>query len=490
MIKYDFIIIGSGIGGSVLGALLSKSKKVLLLEKDSNLGGYCASFKRNGFDFDVAIEAVNGIKNGQVVYNIFKQSGVLKKSPFTKPAVLYRSIYPDYDLRFPQANVKAYKKILYNLFKNEKKGIDQLIDEMGLIYNEIDALDKKRKLLKSPNIMKYYKATFEDLLNKFIKNEKLKAIISQYWVYCGVPPSMLSAITFAYIWHDYTCNGSYYPKYGMGIFINECANVIRKNGGIILKESEVCKIHVSDKKAIGIELADKTCYKADAFISNIDLRKTFDMLSEKNEDVAKLLEKSEEKEASISAFRVYLGLDVDLKKLGINDSAVFINPGYDLTKMYYASVNNNIELAPISVIIYSNLSSTLCSKGKSVVSITMLSGYDFWKSLDKRTYKSTKEKMADKLIKRAEVAIPKLQQYIIEKVIATPLTMERYTGNSHGAIYGWSKNNLYDDIRFMKVTTPIKNLFLSSHWTKIGGGIAGVARAAEKTYRLLNAKGK
>jgi prolycopene isomerase len=218
----------------------------------------------------------------------------------------------------------------------------------------------------------------------------------------------------------------------------------------------------------------------------MDMHKTFDMLSEKDEYTARLIKKLENKETSISAFKVYLGLDINLQKLHINDGEVFINSGYDLDKMYNASINNNVEGSPISVVIYSNLSDVFCHKDKSVVSIAMLSGYDFWSTLDDKTYKDTKERMSNALIGRAERIIPNLRKYIMEKVVATPLTMERYTGNSRGAIYGWSKGNLYDEIRFMKVSTPIKNLFLSSHWTKIGGGVAGVVRAAERVYRLLN----
>jgi len=483
--KYDIIIIGSGIGGLMLGALLSKEKKVLLLEKNNNFGGYCAKFRRNGFTFEVAIEAINGLKKDETIYDLFKKSGVLDKSSFVRPPHIYRSIYPDYDLRFPQGDIHKYKELLYSLFYEEKRGIDNLLNEIELIFKEVDILDKKKKLVRSPNLLKYNPITFGELLNAHIKDERLKAIISQYWVYRGLPPNKLSSITFSYIWYDYTFNGSYYPKEGMGKLSNECVNIINKNGSSAIKNAGVTSIYNRGDKVIEIELADKRRFSADIFVSNMDVRKTFDMLTKKNDLVNGYIRKLSSKDVSISAFKVYLGLNVSLKKLGITDYEVFINPSYDLDKMYHASVKNKVDEAPMAITLYSNITDCFCDANSSVVTLTMLSGYDFWKNMDRVTYERTKERITNALIKRAECIIPNLKVYIKTKVAATPLTMERHTGNSNGAIYGWSKGNLYDEIKFMKASTPIKNLFLSSQWTKIGGGVAGVMRIAERVYRTL-----
>ncbi|MFZ2950383.1 MAG: NAD(P)-binding protein, partial [Desulfuromonadaceae bacterium] len=52
--QFDAIIIGSGIGGSGIGALLSHAGwKVLLLEKNKLLGGRCISYDREGCTMDL-----------------------------------------------------------------------------------------------------------------------------------------------------------------------------------------------------------------------------------------------------------------------------------------------------------------------------------------------------------------------------------------------------------------------------------------------------
>ncbi len=53
---WDVIIIGSGMGGMVTAATLSRlGHKVLLLEQYSSLGGQTHSFSRDGFSWDAGI---------------------------------------------------------------------------------------------------------------------------------------------------------------------------------------------------------------------------------------------------------------------------------------------------------------------------------------------------------------------------------------------------------------------------------------------------
>ena len=57
--KYDIIIIGSGLGGLECGYILSRTgRRVLVLEKESQLGGCLQSYRRRELTFDTGFHYI------------------------------------------------------------------------------------------------------------------------------------------------------------------------------------------------------------------------------------------------------------------------------------------------------------------------------------------------------------------------------------------------------------------------------------------------
>lgn len=484
--NYDALVIGAGIGGLTIGCLLSFTKKVLILEKNITLGGYCSTFKRNDFIFEAAIHAINNCKENHFAYDILKRCDVIDKIEFLKPKSLYRAIYPNHDFIVAQENVNSYLNMLIKYFPKESNGIKELFKNMHNVFSEVEKINKCKSLKKSPNLIQASKESLEKMMDRYLDSSELKAIISQHWMYCGLPPSKLSPIHFSYISQDYLLNGGYCIKGGTQKLVDCLAKKIKDNGSEILPRHEVDAVIVKDSVAKGVKTTTGECFWSDYIISNIDARRTYESITEKNQVVDICLRQMDKTRPSISTVRVYLGLGVDLKKLGINDYEVFVNPSYNLDLSYDSLMKNRLDNVPFGICIHSNVDHTICGEGKSIVSITMLSGYDYWKVLPKYEYKKKKLEVAEKLIQKTEEAvIPNLGKYINVKVVATPLTMERYTGNGKGAAYGWTRNVNFYGSKHMNIQTPIKNLFLSSNWTKIGGGVEGVLRSADRTYDLI-----
>ncbi|MFX1387805.1 MAG: FAD-dependent oxidoreductase, partial [Promethearchaeota archaeon] len=58
MFDYDIVIIGGGIGGTAIGAILTaKGFKILLIEKNKFIGGRCSSYEKEGFKIDVGVHS-------------------------------------------------------------------------------------------------------------------------------------------------------------------------------------------------------------------------------------------------------------------------------------------------------------------------------------------------------------------------------------------------------------------------------------------------
>ena len=77
--KYDVIIIGSGLGGLSCGAgLAQQGKSVLVLERQIQPGGCLQSYKRQGgLSFDTGLHYVGGLTPGHRIYDIFSHFGLM-----------------------------------------------------------------------------------------------------------------------------------------------------------------------------------------------------------------------------------------------------------------------------------------------------------------------------------------------------------------------------------------------------------------------------
>ena len=59
---YDVIVIGSGIGGLCLAALMSRlGRRVCVLEQHYTAGGFTHSYEREGFEWDVGVHYIGEV---------------------------------------------------------------------------------------------------------------------------------------------------------------------------------------------------------------------------------------------------------------------------------------------------------------------------------------------------------------------------------------------------------------------------------------------
>ena len=489
--EYDAIIIGSGLGGlSCAAAFARQGFKPLVIEQHYKVGGYATTFMRpGGFVFDVSLHSTTvGERNG--IHNLIPGFPEIEEVEFEPHPNLYRMIFPDYDIRVPQKNIKAYINNLIELFPEEKTGIEGIFEDMEGITNDIrkysvagGKIDMNTFAKDFPYLVKGFNRTWGSLVDARIKNPKLKAIVSSLWGYYGLPPSKLSPYYYAMPTFGYLTNGGYYPRGKSQKISDAFEKFIEEHGGKVMISSRVEKIITKENTAYGVLTDDGKEYTAKVVISNANTFDTFNKMLIDKSLLKDYLDRMETLSVSLSSFQVFLGLKKDLvKETGIKDTEIFYNTGYDSDAEYELMKKADLENGGYAVTLYDNVYKGYSPEGKNTLNILTLQGFDHWEKYkedyfkdNKLEYNKEKERMADILIDKAEqTLLSGLRDAIEVKEIGTPLTNIRYTSNYRGAIYGFDQTLDNSGNTRLGHSTPVKNLYLSGAWAAPGHGYGGV----------------
>ncbi|MEM7817074.1 MAG: NAD(P)/FAD-dependent oxidoreductase, partial [Candidatus Aenigmatarchaeota archaeon] len=340
--EYDCIIIGAGIGGLASALkLTSFGKKILVLERQSKPGGFVNTFKRNGFTFESAIHCIDALGKDGEIRKYLKEFDIEDKIEFIELENFAHIIYPEYNfiLDFKRQNLLEF---LNTNFPHEKNNILRLFNYLNKFYKEFDNFSESNlpiwiravgSLFFYPKLVKISKLTVRELFKKFIKDEKLFAILADLWKFIGIPPSKASALYFLLIFRGYYLEPTSYIRGGSSELIKIIVEKIKECGGDIIFNTEVKKIITDKGKKVKGVITDTKEFKAKTVISNANSIDTLTKLID-NDKVKEKYNWILNLEKSLSAFQVYLGLSTTTKKLGLNCPMLFINTTYDHEKSF------------------------------------------------------------------------------------------------------------------------------------------------------------
>jgi all-trans-retinol 13,14-reductase len=487
----DAVIIGSGLGGlSCAAAFARQGFKTLVIERHDKPGGYATSFKRpGGFEFDVSLHSTSvNERNG--LHNLIPGFPEITDVEFVPHPALFRAIFPQHDISAPNRDLPAFIAILTKNFPAEKDTIKILFDDMaglaqdfGKLYAARGKVDYSQFPIDFPHLYRYSGSTWAQIIDPVIKDSKLKGIISSQWGYYGLPPSKLASTYYAGPLYSYLTTGGFYPKGRSQTISNALVKFIETHGGRVLLQTKVEKILTKDGNAYGVVTSDKREYLGKVVVSNANAHDTFHTMLDPKSLPADYLAKLDGYSVSLSCFQVFLGLKRDLvREIGIKDSEIFYNTGYDPEADYNAAVAGESTNHGFGLTLYDNIFDGYSPKGRNTVNLLTLQGFDHWQPFEgdywkgnKTAYNNEKQRIADILIRQAEKALlPGLSKAIEVKEIGTPLTNVRYTGNYRGAIYGFDQTLDNSNPRRLPHATPVKNLYLSGAWTSPGHGYGAV----------------
>ena len=473
--RYDAIVVGAGIGGLMCANLLGRGgMKVLLLEKHYALGGFCSGFWRKGFLFDAATHFYPLLGNpatltGKLLRELEIPTEWVKMDPVDQ------FHFPGWPPFAVPADFNEYIARLKNWFPHEAGAIDAYFAELRQAY--LYGLLYYFKGISNDYALRLERYTMAEKLDEHFRDPQLKAILLADTPHWGSLPDRTSYLFDAMLRLSYFL-GNYYPKGGSQKFADDLGRGIVARGGRILKCAAVETIRVVDGAVRGVRVStvshrapERFEFEAPVVVSNVDALHTYrDLLGERH--CPGMLERLRAMRPSYPCFLMHIGL------AGMDPGRLAAAEGY-----YWSSFDpRDAVVNAFKVFIPTHFDPAVAPPGCQILIVQKLVPVDFSPARDWTTHKETVE---GTIMERLRAILPSIDSHIVVRLGATAMTAYRFTGNCQGAMLGWEMSPEQLGAGRLPITSPVRNLYLTGHWTEPGGGITPVIISAQRVAKTI-----
>ena len=503
--RVDVAIVGAGLGGLEAGARLARAgKRVAVFDGHYVAGGSCTMFQRRGpgglYNFDIGLHYVGECGPDGSLDRLLRESGVSLTWEPLDPDGFDTLVFPDFRFRIP-AGRELYRERLHGLFPAERAGIDRYVrflDEVEMAARAMERTGGKPTLgllwdmaTRGRLVARYRNATIAEVLDDCTRDPKLRAVmLGQHGDY-GLPPSRVSALLHAGLANHYF-GGAWYPRGGGQAIADGLCEVIESAGGSIHLRHPVRRIVVRNGRASGLELEKRgmvSFVEAGVVLSNADLKRTMLELLPEEAVPASSRQTAAGYEMAAGLFMTCLGVQGDLRELGMTAGNTWQADGYDVEAMY-AGAGAAGPRTHGCYITSGSLKDPTCDHhapaGHQTVEVMTLMpsakalwGAEVddapweWNYRHNETYEAAKAEIERQLIARADSLFPGLAARIVVKESASPMTHARYTRASNGTAYGLAATPAQFMQRRPGYRTHLPGLYLCGANTRAGHGVIG-----------------
>ncbi len=486
--KYNTIIIGGGLAGLTAGATLSKfGKKVLLLEQHHKPGGCATTFKRGDFIIEVGLHEMSGVVENGTIPQIFEMLEVDQKVDLLKVPEFYAAYSDRGKIVCPHGFDKVTKALIEK-YPEDKKGIKRFMKCLAGIRKEgvsqprsplVQKLIYPLMPLLYPNLVEASRHTVGSWLDKYISNENAKLDLVAHIAYWGDDPYTLSMFYYGLPFSGFIENGGHFIKGGSQRLSDHLAAYIEKHGGTVLLGKKVENIVTENGRVTGVTFRDNFNKDLDAItiscdnaVANCAIPSVPAMLDEPF--ASSLKEKISNKINSCSLLCMYLGFNKNLEEFGVKHYSNVIE-GDDVKSLKDVKRNHKGDWKKRRFIFvdYGKVDAQLAPPGKSEGVICTVDYLQDWEDLNEEDYKAKKEEVALILLERLNKQFPGIRDSIEYYEVSTSKTIQRYTSNPTGSVYGYAQIKGQIAGQRFRNNFLIPNLYFASAWAFPGGGFEG-----------------
>lgn len=493
--QYDAIVIGSGMGGLSAASLLAQAgKKVVVLERHYNAGGYTHTYKRKGYEWDVGVHYIGEVtKETSLVRRLFDfvTGNQLKWADMGE--VYDRMVCGDNTFEF-RSGYKKYKADLIARFPEEKAGIETYFDMIKDVKKATPMRATKRTapfflqpLLWSMSLFgapDHHEKTTGEVFDSLFKNEELKGILGTQWGDCGLPPQESSFTIHAMIAGHYM-GGAGYPVGGSAAIAETIEPIIRNAGGRLFVRAEVKQILVQHGRARGVLMANGDKILAKKVISTVGAPLTYGkLLDEYNRNRYGLPEKMKHVRPSGGHLCVYIGLKKSAADLGLPKTNQWVFPSLDHNANVERFKNDPDADLPLVYISFPSAKDPDWDRrfpNKSTIELVSLAPWEWfeqWQDTEwlrrGADYEQLKENLAQRMLKVLYEQMPHLEGEIDYYELSTPLSTRHFCNYEHGEIYGLDHTPERFAQTWLRPQTPIRGLYLGGQDAFVAGVVGAM----------------
>jgi all-trans-retinol 13,14-reductase len=483
---WDAIVIGSGIGGLTAAVLLAQhgGKRVLVLERHYEAGGFTHTFRRPGYDWDVGLHYIGEMQHDSNVRRAFDHvtAGLVEWQPM--PDVYDRILISGQSFNLT-AGLENFRAGLIESFPSEAAAIDKYIAAVQAC-NRASRLYYAEKAIPGPAAalvgglmrvpyLRWARRTTREVLESLTTNRELIGVLTAQWGDYGLPPAQSSFAVHATIAEHYFAGGSY-PVGGSGSIAAAMLPQIERSGGAVVTSAEVAGILLEGSKAVGVHMLDGREFRSPLILSDAGAANTFGRLLPSDlSALAPLRTQLRTLQPSTAHVSLYLGLSQSDAALGLTSTNLWVYPSFDhdanvarFARDFPSDPNSPFPGVYLSFPSSKDPVFQIRYPGHATVeAITMLPYAAFSQFADSRwkrrpaDYEALKQRLADRLRTELERQVPSVTGNIACAELSTPITTRHFMNYDQGEIYGIAATPERYLCRDLGARTPIRGLYLT-----------------------------
>jgi all-trans-retinol 13,14-reductase len=521
---YDYVVIGSGIGGLWLAACLSKfNHTVLVLEQHNIAGGFQHTFRRGPYEFVPGLHYVANLELCLPLYEMvatptspplrFHQSGGAVSLDAGASHTLKIGALPTLHVR---PGLESVRTELLRAFPDERPGIDQFLALMERAKWQAGQFATFKILppwltwllshLLCSSYLQYASQTTGQVLGQLTTDGRLATVLSAFGGDLGESLDDGSFVMQAAVL-GHVLEGCHYPEGGPIQFVRGLVPTIREAGGDILVSAKVRRVVVEDGRAVGVELARGEYLPARlGVVSDAGIPSTLDKLLPP--EVAqmpafrKLRDVVKRSGGGISHVFAFVGLNASTEELNLQSSSFYYIPwnetnrNMDATRIqeYYRDTLLNPNVLDISAgMVFCAAkdpaySARTMPERSTVVVFSEARASDFDAFLDggaRRTaaYGEAKRLIQRKMMRSLLLNFPHLESHVELVEIGTPLTVRDYTlrTDTLGLRHTPHRMTCFN----IRPDTPLEGLYFTGQDIAFAGWAGALTGAMVTAQRIL-----